>query len=117
MFSVEDIIATVSLDAKLFNIPEEDSASDYFIMRADGNGMVNAGVHNNDMMIFKKTDEAPFGSLVAVEYNGDLMFRRLLQKDNNYVLRRENNETPDIITNDVKILDVLVSLVRNFVLQ
>jgi repressor LexA len=116
MFSLDNIIATVRLDGKLFNIPDDDS-NDYFIMRADGNGMVNAGVHNNDMMIFKKTDNAPFGSLVAVEYKGDLMFRRLLQKDSNYVLRRENNETPDIITDEIRILGVLVSLVRNFVPQ
>ena len=115
MFSVDDIIATVSLDHKLFNLPEKCSNHDYFLMRADGDGMVNAGVINNDMMIFKKTNQAPLGSLVVVEYGGGVMLRRLLQKDDDYILRRENNETPDIITKEVNILGVLVSLVRNFV--
>lgn len=115
MFSVDNIIATVSLDRKLFNL-SQNKLDDYFVMTAEGNGMANAGVLNNDFMILKKTNEAPLGSLVIVEYDGGIMLRRLLKKDDNYILRRENNETPDIITKEVKIIGVLVSLVRNYVM-
>ena len=114
MFPIEDIVATMSLDCKLFNMPEDSKGSDYFLMIADGNGMVNARINNNDILVFKKNANPKMGSLVFVEHNGERMCRRLLKKGKKFVLRRENNETPDIIAENVTVIGELVSLVRNF---
>ncbi len=117
MFATEDIIATVALDAKLFNLPEGIKSNDYFLMTADGHGMINAGIYNNDILLFKKTTTPEIGSIVVAEHEGARMCRRLLKKGKKYVLRRENNETPDIITDKVTVLGELVSLIRNFTEQ
>ena len=37
---------------EMFNI---DKDLEYFFMVCDGNGMINAGIHDKDLLLFKKT--------------------------------------------------------------
>lgn len=117
----DNIEAWVTLPSSFFgnglnqendNRPRSDR---YFIMNADGDGMVNAGIHNEDVIIFYRTKEAPSGSICAVRLNdGQTMCRRYLREGKRIRLRRENGITPDLLVDDCEVLGVMVTLVRKF---
>lgn len=87
----------------------------YFVMTADGSGMVNAGIHNGDTMVFYRTEVAPNGAIVAVLMDGgELACRRYLRSGKAVRFRREDGTTPDRKTKDYEIVGVLVSIVRKF---
>ena len=98
------------LPMDLFHLEEN---TEYFIMPAAGDGMIYAGIHDNDYLVFKKTDSPKVGSIVVVEINGQNVCRRLLRKEEeSAVLRRENNETPDLIVSNCTFKGELVTVIK-----
>ena len=95
----------------MFNL---EPKTDCFFVIADGNGMVNAGIHDKDLLLFKTTDTPQNGSIVAVEVDGQFMCRRYLRSGKKIILRRENNETPDLVVKNCTFKGELQSLIRNF---
>jgi repressor LexA len=86
----------------------------YFIMTATGDGMLNAGIHNGDTMIFYKVETAPSDALVCVLMDGELACRRYIKVGKKVRFRREDGITPDRKVKDYEIIGVLVSVVRKF---
>lgn len=95
----------------MFNL---DDNTDCFFMVCDGNGMVNAGIHDKDLLLFKVTNSPTNGSIVAAEIEGQVMCRRYIRNGSEIILRREDGKTPDIIRKRCKFKGELLSLVRNF---
>lgn len=89
----------------------------YFLSVAKSNGMINAGIHDGDMLVFYQTENIPSGAVVAVSVSGgEIMCRRYIKENRKIRLRRENGRTPDIVADksEVKIFGVLVSLIRRY---
>lgn len=99
------------IDHKVFNL---DDKTECFFMVCDGNGMVNSGIHDKDLLLFKLTDNPAIGSIVAAEVDGQVMCRRYIKNGSDIILRRENNQSPDIVLKRCKFKGELVSLIRNF---
>lgn len=83
-------------------------------MTAAGDGMVNAGIHDGDDMIFYRTETAPNNAIVAVIIDGELACRRFIKVGKMIRFRRENGSTPDRKAKSYEIIGVLVSVVRKF---
>lgn len=52
------------LPMNLFHFEE---GAEYFIMPAAGDGMIYAGIHDKDYLVFKKTDSPQVGAIVIAE--------------------------------------------------
>ena len=98
------------LPMDLFHLEEN---TEYFIMPAAGDGMINAGIHDNDYLVFKKTDSPQVGAIVVAEIDGQDVCRRLLRKEEeSVILRRENNDTPDLVVSNCVFKGELVDIIK-----
>ena len=105
-----DIPAYLTLPSFLFPAKENGSLVCY---RADGDGMVQAGIRSGDYLIFDKQRTAADGDIVVAEADGQLVCRRYFHEGPLTRLRREDGSTPDLITENCSIIAVYLGLVRS----
>lgn len=62
-----------------------------FLVRATGNSMINAGIHENDILIVDRSVPASHGKIVIAAIDGQLTVKRLhKQKNGKYSLIADN---------------------------
>jgi len=67
-----------------------------FFVRAEGDSMIGAGIHNNDILVVDRSLEAVPNKVVICALNGELTVKRLVSKQGRFVLMAENPLYPDI---------------------
>jgi DNA polymerase V len=67
-----------------------------FFVRAEGDSMIGAGIHNNDILVVDRSIEAVPNKVVICALNGELTVKRLVSKQGRMVLMAENPLYPDI---------------------
>lgn len=67
-----------------------------FLVRATGNSMINAGIHENDILIVDKSLTPANGKIVIVAIDGQLTVKRLQKQHNKFYLMAENPDYPPI---------------------
>ena len=88
---------------------------EFFVLRADGDSMVNAGILDNDLVLIKKQNYADDGQIVVALNNGGVTLKRIhydIQKEK-YYLAPENDDYPNIIWDEIEILGIAVKVVKN----
>jgi repressor LexA len=90
----------------------DDQDVELFITTAKGNGMTNAGVHDNDLLICEKTQNVVDGDLVVVNANGESMIRRFFKNGKSARLKRENGTGEEIIVKEYTIVGKLLAIQR-----
>lgn len=89
----ESIEELVSLPVSLFGNGE------LYILRADGDSMINAGIDDGDLVVVRKTSTADIGDIVvAITNNHENTLKRLAVVDSKRVLHPENDQMQDIYT-------------------
>jgi repressor LexA len=79
--------------------------------------MIEAGIHDGDIVIIKKTDTADNGKIVvALVDDHETMLKRIRRKGKTVALEsaNKNYETKIFGPDRVKVQGVLISLYRNF---
>lgn len=107
-----DIIRCSLTDGEL-----QMSLDSCFISTAKGEGVVNAGIYDGDMLVFYRTKEVPNGAIAAVFVSGgEVLCRRYLKEGRKIRLRREDGTTPDIVVekSEAEVLGVMITLIRRF---
>ena len=99
----------VPLPNNLFTSTEKDSL---IMLQAQGDGMSQAGIHSGDYLVLDKKRKAKDGDIVAVEIDGEFVCRRLFFEGSKARIRREDGQTPDVITDNISVLAVYVGLIR-----
>lgn len=102
--------------------PVEDMTSDeiYFWLRAKGDSMINAGIHEGDLLLIRQQNDVDSGDIAVVAVNGDeATLKRVVKKENALVLQPENpaHETKIFVgneINDVQIRGRLMELKKKF---
>ncbi|KKR05999.1 MAG: SOS response UmuD protein, Serine peptidase, MEROPS family S24 [candidate division WS6 bacterium GW2011_GWF2_39_15] len=61
-----------------------------FFVRVDGYSMINAGIHDGDMLVVDRSLEPSNNSIVIALYNGGFTVKRLLKNRGNISLFPEN---------------------------
>jgi DNA polymerase V len=92
---------SLSLDELLIQKP----AATFFV-RAQGESMLGAGIHPNDILVVDRSLKPVSGKIVICALNGELTVKRLLQENDRWLLRAENRHYPDIELTDE--LDLVV---------
>jgi len=71
-----------------------------FFVRAEGESMIGAGIHNNDILVVDRSLEATPGRVVICALNGELTVKRLASQNGHLLLHAENPDYPDIPIHD-----------------
>lgn len=103
--------STLDLNQHLISHP----AATFFV-RASGNSMINAGIHDKDLLIVDRSLEPVSGKVVIAAINGELTVKRFQKTTNGGVLIAENPDYPPILlsTSDhVHIWGVVIHVIHS----
>lgn len=67
-----------------------------FFLRAHGESMINAGIHDGDLLVVDRSESATHNRIVIAALDGELTVKRLVRSQNRVVLMPENSEYPEI---------------------
>ncbi|MDD2900480.1 MAG: translesion error-prone DNA polymerase V autoproteolytic subunit [Desulfuromonadaceae bacterium] len=71
-----------------------------FFVRAQGESMIGAGIHPNDILVVDRSIEAVPGKIVICALNGELTVKGLERDNGQWQLKAENPAYADILIHD-----------------
>ena len=107
VMSVENYEGYFPADAEIIN-------SD-FCLYADGDSMIDAGIHEGDLVFFKQTPQVENGTIAAVFIDDTTTLKRFYKKENQIILQPENKAYSPIIidldeSTNIRILGEMVGM-------
>lgn len=87
-----------------------------FLLEVKGNSMINAGIHEGDLVAIHKQDDARDGEIVAALIDGEeATVKRLRRKDGKVILESENPAyEPMVFSDGVELIGKVVSVLRRY---
>jgi DNA polymerase V len=86
-----------------------------FFVKATGDSMIGAGIHEGDILVVDRSLEARNGKVVIAAIDGNLTVKRLMKSGNDMFLSPENNNYKPIKlteNNDVVIWGVVTNVIH-----
>ncbi len=71
-----------------------------FFVRAQGESMLGAGIHPNDILVVDRSIEPVSGKIVICALDGELTVKRLVHHNGHWQLKAENPVYPDIVIHE-----------------
>nr|DAX99479.1 MAG TPA: Repressor protein CI [Caudoviricetes sp.] len=111
----DPILAQENLDGYFLSDPSIIKGD--FILKAQGDSMIDAGIHEGDYVFIKQTPDVENGAIAAVLIDDDTTLKRFYKSDDKIVLQPENSAySPIIITEEdgknIKILGQVIGLYK-----
>ncbi len=101
---------TVSLEDYLVH-----DRSSTFLLRVRGDSMINAGIHEGDLVIVERNRTAREGDIVVGVLDGEYTLKRLKKDKGKFYLQAENPDYPDLYAmNELESAGVVVGVVRKY---
>ena len=98
-----------------YTLPKEfNSDDDTFMLRVQGDSMINAGILNGDKIVVRKQETANNGDIAVVLIDDSATVKRFYKRNSKIVLHPENDKYEDIILDNVVVLGVVEGLIRKF---
>jgi repressor LexA len=97
------------------SMPLDDMAEDpakLFALRVKGDSMINAGIREGDLVVFREQQAASAGDIVAAMVDDEATIKFYFQQGGRIVLKAANPLYPDMYFSELRILGKLKSLVR-----
>ena len=89
----------------------------YFVLRVQGESMINAGILDGDLVIVRSTNQPEPGNIVVALLGDEVTIKRLVLSGNSQYLKAENPDFADIIPDDEwSIQGKVVGLIRDTVI-
>ena len=107
--AMENIEESVALPRTIFG------AGNLFLLHAKGDSMVEADIHNGDLVVIRQQNTAENGEIVVAMINGETTLKRFYKKNGKIILHPENKIMDDIIVKNCEIQGVLVSCIKMYV--
>ena len=91
---------------------------EFFLLRARGESMINAGIDDGDLVVIRKQSYADEGEIIAALVDGDSATLKTYYRDDEnkkIVLRAENDDKkkyPDIIRQEIRVMGVAVYVMK-----
>lgn len=94
---------------------DPDIINSDFCLYADGDSMVDAGIHEGDLVFFKQTPQVENGTIAAVFVDDTTTLKRFYRKENQIILQPENKDYSPIIidldeSTNIRILGEMVGM-------
>ena len=102
----------LDLNRHLISHPEST-----FFVKATGESMINANIHDGDLLIVDKSLSPQHGKIVIAVVNGELTVKRLNKENNKLFLMAENPRfKPILITEEMnlEILGIVTGVIHSF---
>ena len=103
----ENIEEYVSLPRSMFGDGE------FFILRASGESMIDAGIETGDLVVIRKQTCAEDGQIVVALVEDEATLKRLYRDKGKVRLHPENRAMDDIIVDDCIIQGVAVKVIKD----
>lgn len=111
-------IEAIQHDGDFVDIPPSMMGiGEHYALTVEGDSMINAGIHDGDIVIIKKTNSVRDGTIVVALVDGqEATLKRIYRRDGKVILEAENEAyKPRILTPDrVTIQGELASLMRTY---
>jgi repressor LexA len=107
--NVEDYF---SIGESFFN--KDALQNDNFILKVQGQSMINVGINNGDYIIVSKQSTARNGQIVVAMIDGDATVKTFYKEKDYIRLQPENDTMEPIISRNVEIVGKVVGLFRKF---
>lgn len=86
-----------------------------FLLRVKGDSMINAGIHEGDLVIVERGKEPRVGEIVVGVLDGEFTLKRLKKDKGKYYLQAENPEYPDLYAmEELQVAGVVVGMMRRY---
>ena len=107
----EELLDTISLDEYLIGKREAT-----FLLKVKGQSMIEAGIHEGDMVIVERTDGAKTGDIVIAEVDGGFTMKYLrTDKRGRFYLEPANKKFKNIYPeSDLKVVAVVKAVIRKY---
>ncbi len=101
---------TISLDHYL--VRDKHST---FLLRVKGDSMIDAGIHEGDLVVVERGKEPRAGEIVVGVLDGEFTLKRLIKEKGKTFLRAENPRYPDLHAMDeLKTAGVVRGVIRKY---
>jgi len=110
-----DPILAVQESDESFPVPNEfiREGSNYFMLRVDGESMINAGIFSEDYVLVEQKNSANNGDIVvALINNEDATIKRFYKEEKLIRLQPENDNMDPIYSKNVKVLGHIKGVFR-----
>jgi len=87
---------------------------EHFVLRVQGESMIEAGIYDGDLAIIRRQQNAENGDIVAALLGDEATLKRFYKENDTFRLQPENASMDPIYTRDVTILGKLISLLRKY---
>lgn len=85
---------SIAFDSEAIGVP---SSGTLFALKVSGDSMINAGIHNGDIVILEHAAEPQNGEIVAALIDGQTTLKRYVIFGDNILLRAENPKYVDMV--------------------
>ena len=108
-YEEENIEEYVSLPTAIFG------KGDFFILKASGQSMIEAGIDDGDLVVVRKQIEANEGDIVVALVDNQNTLKRYYRDDENrkIILHPENKKMKDIIVDECYIQGVACNIIKS----
>jgi SOS regulatory protein LexA len=107
----EELADTIDLNELLIKHPEAT-----YVLRAQGNSMIEAGIFNGDLVLVRRTSTAKAGDIVIARVDGDGYTMKYLRKRTGkfYLEPANKHYQPIFPEQELKIEAVVIASIRQF---
>lgn len=89
--------------------------SNTFLLRVKGDSMIDAGIHEGDLVIVERGTEPRVGEIVVGILDGEFTLKRLKRDKGKYYLQAENPEYPDLYAmEELEVAGVVRGVLRKY---
>lgn len=89
--------------------------SSTFLLRVRGDSMIEAGIHEGDLVIVERGAEPKVGEIVVGVLDGEFTLKRLKRDKGKYYLQAENPRYPDLhALEELKVAGVVRGVIRKY---
>lgn len=105
--AIENLESTMTLPVQL------TGNSDCFMLRVQGDSMMNIGIYEDDMLIVRHQNTANNGDVVVARIDDEATVKRFFKEKGHIRLQPENDDFAPIIVKDCHIEGLVIGLVRD----
>jgi repressor LexA len=90
-----------------------DKWKNNFLLKVKGDSMIDAGIHEDDLVVIDRTKEPVKGNIVVALVEDEATVKRLDKRKNNWILKPENPDYP-IIDKNFEVIGVVIGVIRSY---
>lgn len=110
----QPILATENIESYFPITPDFIKNKQVFMLKVKGESMINAGIHDGDLVLVEQTNSAMNGDIVIALLEDSVTVKRFYKEDGHFRLQPENDFMEPIIVDDVEVIGKVVGLFRIF---